>query len=69
MFENFIKFDNKCTVCSKIFNNNNLNYCYECKLYFCNNCKDRHSINSHVIIKASEKNIFPKGELKSEKIP
>ena len=60
MFDNFIKFDNKCSICSKTFNDNNLNYCYECKLYFCNNCKNRHSINSHVIIKAYEKNIICK---------
>jgi len=53
-FEHFIKFDNECSVCSKKCNDNNLNYCYECKIFFCNNCKNKHK--SHSIVNANEKN-------------
>ena len=58
--DNFIIFGNECSICSKHFNDNdndkNLIYCYECKLFYCNNCKKKHSCDSHFIINASEKN-------------
>ena len=56
--DNFIIFGNECSICSKHFNDNdnNLIYCYECKLFYCNKCKKKHSNDSHFIINASEKN-------------
>ena len=57
-FDNFIIFDNECSICSKHFNDSdkNLLYCYDCKLFYCNNCTIKHSIKAHFIINASEKN-------------
>jgi WD40 repeat protein len=57
-FDNFIIFDNECSICSKHFNDNDKDsiYCCECKLFYCNNCKKKHSIKSHFIVNASEKN-------------
>lgn len=56
-FANFIIFDNECSICSKHFNANDkdLIYCYECKLFYCNNCKNKHS-TTHFTINAIEKN-------------
>jgi len=54
-FDNFIIFDNECSICSRNFNDKDLIYCYECKLFYCNNCKNKHSTESHFIINASEK--------------
>ena len=53
----FIIFDNECSICSKHFNDNvkDIIYCYECKLFYCNNCKNKHS-TTHFTINASEKN-------------
>ena len=58
-FYDFIIFEHECSICKKSFNENNLIYCFKCKLFFCDICKIQHinDINeSHFIVNAIEKN-------------
>ena len=58
-FYDFISFDYECSLCNKTFNKNNLIYCFKCKLFYCDICKNKH-INekntSHFSIGGTEKN-------------
>ena len=61
-FYDFIIFDYECSICTKIFEENNLFYCYECNKNYCDKCKIIHKkdIQSHFLVNANEKNTLCK---------
>ena len=58
-FYEFINFEYECSICNKSFNKDNLIYCFKCKIFYCDICKNKH-INDldkfHFIVNAIEKN-------------
>ena len=61
-FFNFINFDYECSICKKIFEENNLFYCCECNKIYCDKCINIHNkdMKSHFLVNVKEKNTICK---------
>ena len=57
-FYDFIIFDYECSICKKIFEENNLFYCCECNKIYCDKCINIHNkdMKSHFLVNVKEKN-------------